>query len=412
MIARADGQVVLVAGAIEGERVRARIERVAKGTAFAAVEAVLVPSAARRAVTFDPRCGGCVYAHIAAGEQPAVKRTVLLDALRRGGRLEWSGALPVHAAGEEGYRMRARLHVRRRRAGFFREGTHELCDPAPTRQLLPATLQALADLLAVLPRPLAEELDSIEISENLPGDLRACHLVPADARRVPARAFAGVGLVDGVTGVTVADPASRRPVVLAGEPTVSDPLENLTGADAATPAPLVLRRHAPAFFQANRYLLRTLVSRVTAAVDASPAIDLYAGVGLFAIALAARGHDRVIAVEEDAVSGADLRVNAAPFRDTVEVEGTSVEHYLRRLRPPADATVIVDPPRTGLSRQALDGVLAARPRRVVYLSCDVATLARDLRRILDAGYAMTSLEAFDLFPNTAHVEALAVLDRQ
>jgi 23S rRNA (uracil1939-C5)-methyltransferase len=82
------------------------------------------------------------------------------------------------------------------------------------------------------------------------------------------------------------------------------------------------------------------------------------------------------------------------------------------LRFSGDSTVIVDPPRTGMSRAALDGVLAARATRLVYVSCDVATLARDLRRMLDAGYTLAHVEAFDLFPNTAHIETLAVLDRR
>jgi 23S rRNA (uracil1939-C5)-methyltransferase len=107
----------------------------------------------------------------------------------------------------------------------------------------------------------------------------------------------------------------------------------------------------------------------------------------------------------------DLSTNATPLGRRLIVERQPVEAFVRRLRLPDDGTIVVDPPRTGMSRAALDGVLAARAARLVYVSCDVATLARDLRRMLDAGYALTSLEAFDLFPNTAHVETLAVLDR-
>ena len=131
----------------------------------------------------------------------------------------------------------------------------------------------------------------------------------------------------------------------------------------------------------------------------------------------------MIAVEGDPSSARDLAANAeelaagasgtsgASPRHHLEVEHSSVEHYLDRHAStplPSSATLIVDPPRTGMSKQALDGVLRARASRLVYVSCDVATLSRDLRRMIDAGYRLDHLEAFDLFPNTAHVESLAV----
>ena len=106
------------------------------------------------------------------------------------------------------------------------------------------------------------------------------------------------------------------------------------------------------------------------------------------------------------MSAVDLAVNAAPFAARLRVTHASVERALADARGWNEGTVIVDPPRTGMSREAVDGLMAVRPRRIVYVSCDVATLARDARRFVDAGYAMGSLEAFDLFPNTAHVEGL------
>jgi 23S rRNA (uracil1939-C5)-methyltransferase len=151
---------------------------------------------------------------------------------------------------------------------------------------------------------------------------------------------------------------------------------------------------------------------VTRAVAPGPIVDLYAGVGLFSTVLAATGHAPVTAVEGDPVSSADLAVNARPFAGVLTVEAISVEAFLRTARIPPGATLLVDPPRTGVSREALDALLALRAPRVVYVSCDVATLARDLRRALDEGYALRTLEAFDLFPNTAHVESVAVLERQ
>ena len=114
----------------------------------------------------------------------------------------------------------------------------------------------------------------------------------------------------------------------------------------------------------------------------------------------------VPAVEGDPISAADLEANASAFASRVTVVHEPVESFLGRMGRQPDATLIVDPPRTGISRQAMDGVLASGARRIVYVSCDVATAARDARRLMDAGYRMGEVEAFDLFPNSGHVEVL------
>jgi 23S rRNA (uracil1939-C5)-methyltransferase len=159
-------------------------------------------------------------------------------------------------------------------------------------------------------------------------------------------------------------------------------------------------------------MMASLVGGVLAQAPASGAIvDLYAGVGLFALALAATGREPITAVEGDHTSINDLSENAKPFGDAVRAVHMSVEGFLRST-PPAPGAVIVDPPRTGVSREALERLLAWSPPHLVYVSCDVATLARDIRQAVDAGYSLTHIEAFDLFPNTAHVETLAVLARR
>jgi 23S rRNA (uracil1939-C5)-methyltransferase len=391
--------------------VRARIEREGRGVAFASVIDVLTPSPSRRPAA-DPGCGGHVYAHIAYADQPAIKRAVVLDALAHGGRLRFEGDLPVHASSEHGYRMRARLHVRHGRIGFFREGTHDICRAAASGQLLDATVASLDGLAAALPRQSFDGLDALELSENITGDERAVHLVWAERAR-PGLARGLAFPIAGITGVSAADPVTGLPRTVAGEPSVSDAISALlprTGAGAGSDARI--RRHAPSFFQANRYLLPELVSSVVRHAGPGPVVDFYAGVGLFALSIAAAGGGPVVAVEGDPISGSDLSANAAQFDGLVQVERAAVEDVVGRRRLPDGATLIVDPPRTGMSRAALDGVIAARAPRIVYVSCDVATLARDLRRLLDAGYGVEHLEAFDLFPNTAHVETVAVLERR
>ena len=138
---------------------------------------------------------------------------------------------------------------------------------------------------------------------------------------------------------------------------------------------------------------------------------MYAGAGLFSIAAGVLKSARVIAVEGDRHAAADLDANASASGAEVVAVREGVEAYVGR-GPSIHADVaIVDPPRTGMSREALEGVLALGAARLVYVSCDVATLARDARRLVDGGYSIDRIDAFDLFPNTPHVEALGVFSK-
>ena len=136
-------------------------------------------------------------------------------------------------------------------------------------------------------------------------------------------------------------------------------------------------------------------------------LDLYAGVGLFSVSLAASGRERITAVEGDRTSGHDLERNAAACGAAIRVVVGSVEQYVAGTKHRAQ-TIIVDPPRTGISKVAMDAVVRQRAARIVYVSCDPATMARDARRLVDGGYRLESLRAYDLFHNTPHVETLGV----
>jgi 23S rRNA (uracil1939-C5)-methyltransferase len=401
MIARHEGAIVLVAGAIPGEVVEAEVEKVQRGTGWAITRAVIerspdrVPDAADGTSPSDGGCGGCLFAHIQYERQRAIKAAIIDDAFRRLGRITLDAPVAVVPSPMDGYRMRARLHVRNGRIGFFREGTHSLCDAGPTRQLRPDTMavvQALAQSLQTLERDTVSE---IELSENLDASGRALHLELLPAAD-PSR-LAAITRLDGLTGATCAPPDTTRTMELWGSALVSDVVSGAT-----------LSRHARSFFQGNRFLLPPLVDHVLSHVTEGPVLDLYAGVGLFSLAASQAGRGPVVAVEGDHFSAADLRRNAAGRRD-VNVRGEPVERYL----PAATkaATIIVDPPRTGLSREALAGVVAVRAPKLVYVSCDIATLARDARLLLDAGYRLAGARAFDLFPNTAHVETVIAFAR-
>jgi 23S rRNA (uracil1939-C5)-methyltransferase len=393
MIGRVDGQVVLVGGAIPGERVQARIDRVGKGVAFAETVGLDEPSADRRTAFADPSCGGCTYSHIAYPRQLEIKGQVIADAFARIGRLTLPSVVTVKASPEHGYRMRARLHVRGGRFGFFREGTHDLCDARATHQLLPETCDVLERLASGIQSFGTDTVHGLELSENMTADQRVVHLDtsrPPDARLIE--------IVRSTPGLT--PPPFVTDTLTIGETTFT------------------LRRHALSFFQGNRFLLRDFVTHVVECLPAGGAVaDLYAGAGVFAVSAALTRGSRVVAVEGDRLAAEDLRTNAEAAGGRLTTAHQPVENFAAWLpsvanqtgRPAID-TVVVDPPRTGLSREALDGVLTLRAGRIVYVSCDVATLARDARRLVDAGYTIARADAFDLFPNTPHVETVVVFE--
>ena len=407
MIARHDGRVVLVSGAIPGERVRAVVERTRRDVMFARVRDVLEPHPDRRTPPGNPDCGGHAYAHIAYERQLALKSELIADGLRRLARLTWTAPIHVMPSALRGYRMRSRLHAKRGRLGFLREGSHTLCDAAGTGQLNDESIDALRGVEACLTGLDGGGVTEVELTENLAGDERAVH-VWMDATADPRR-LAALGDCAGIRGVTAGKPHGGVGETLGGDPTVADPLHAICPTEFDVP----LRRHAASFFQANRFLLGPLVTRVAALAGATPVLDLYAGVGPFSLALAGGGADRVVAVERDAASADDLEMNVrqADVARRVTPVRQSVEAFVGGDDGRRAGTIIVDPPRTGLSK----AVATALPRlgvpRIVYVSCDVATFARDAARLVSTGYRLSCLEAFDFFPQTAHVELVAALDR-
>jgi 23S rRNA (uracil1939-C5)-methyltransferase len=398
-LARHDGAIVLVAAAIPGETVEAEIENVQRGTMWAMTRRVLEASPDRVEPFCDWACGGTAYAHVRYERQCELKRDILHDAFRRIAHVALDHDPPMAPSPPYGYRMRARLHVRDGRLGFFREGTHDLCDAAVTRQLLPHTTDALRGLESALRAAPRGGVAEIEVSENRDATERACHLELAPGG--DPSLLAGVTKTDGLTGASCGSSHHARALTLWGSPTVSETIGSVR-----------LERHANAFFQGNRYLLEQLVSRVVMAVPPGRVVELYAGVGLFSAAIAARGEAEVIAVEGDPVSANDLKRNVAPFGSRVRPRHQGVETFLSSNRAlTRGATALVDPPRTGLSKEALEGMVMFAPPRIVYVSCDVATLARDTRALIARDYALTRIEAFDMFPNTAHVETLTIFDK-
>lgn len=426
MLARYEGRVVLVRGAIPGERILARIERVARDVAHGTVVNVIEPHTDRRQPLVDPACGGNTFAHITYKRQLGLKAEIVADGFSRIAGLTLPTPISIAPSPERGYRMRARFHARGGRVGFYREATHDLCDAATSGQLQPNAIQAVQAIAELLrDAKSADDVLGIELAENIAADERAIHLELRDESL--ARGLAEGIETNALTGLSWSVPTDGRTHVVLGIPYVIDGLDirplagsskTEVGAPGPTsqsfgvPGPIRVRRHVRAFFQGNRYLLSELVQRVLALAEEGPVIDLYAGVGLFAVSLASTRRDEVVAVESDSISALDLTANAASCERPFLSHHVSVEEFLHRTRDLSAHTVILDPPRTGLSRDASSSLGSRRPRRIVYVSCDVATLARDVKNLTQAGYRLNHVEAFDLFPNTAHVETIAVLDRQ
>jgi tRNA/tmRNA/rRNA uracil-C5-methylase (TrmA/RlmC/RlmD family) len=407
-LARLDGRVVLVSGGIPGERVRVAMERSGKGVAFARVIDVEEASPDRVVPVPDPQCGGLAFAHVAYDRQLALKRAIVEDALGRIGRLRDLPTIGTVGSPAREWRLRARLHAHGTHVGFYREGTHSLCDPASSGQLAPGLLELAQDTMTRVRPELARSVEAVVVSQTVRGDQQAVHLELS--RPLPRHGDIWLGPPSAdCTGVSAGLVTSRHLGVLHGHPWLRESMPALGVSGAPEDAGLI--RHAAAFFQGNRALLPHLVGHVLAAVPAdTPVVDLYAGVGLFGIAAAAAGTSAVTAVEGDAVSAEDLVANALPYGDRVRAVRGDVETFAReeatRL---AGSCVILDPPRTGLSPVVSAAIAAAALRRVIYVSCDPATLARDLQVLAGAGLHVEALTVFDLFPLTAHVETVVTL---
>ena len=403
-LARVEGRVVFVPRAHAGDRVRARVREVRPGWAEASLEEVLVPAPARRGAPcpYVPRCGGCVYQDLGYEAQLAAKEGVLRESLGRAGA-PWEGPTTVHPSPEEGWRLRASLHVAagedELRLGLREEGTRRVVDLERCLQLSEGMNEAWGELRSLLTEnpKLGARVGGIDLLESPDGSARVATLATTAPRR--ATRSPGVPRPERLTGFGLEEGRGRRHWLL-GTPYV----EMSVGA-------LSLRVHVRSFFQANRFLYESLASTV---VDLLPgpgrALDLYAGVGLFALPLAARDGGEVVAVERAPTAVEDARANVRRNRlEGVRIVRTDVRQALATTRPEPGERIVLDPPRTGLEREVVDLVAERRPSQVVYVSCDPPTLGRDLARFATRGYRPDTVELFDLFPDTFHLETVVRL---
>jgi 23S rRNA (uracil1939-C5)-methyltransferase len=409
-LARHEGLVVLLPRAIPAERVRARVETVERGYARAAVESVLEAAGSRRPspCPYVPACGGCAYQEIRYEDQLGIKSAILRESLGRAG-VTWEGELPVLSCPENAWRARASLHVEaghgRVVIGLHREGTHRIVDLEACLQLSAAMNRVVAALRGALAElgPRAAAVRGIELAESFDGR-QLVATVAADLPTSEAQSLARLGAAaPDLTGFGATLPRTSRRgrlfLGLRGEPFV---VSRVGG--------VALRSHVESFFQANRFLTPGLLETVARMVPAGgPVLDLFAGVGLFALPLASRG-DAFRAAEISEAAVEDARVNAeVAGLDPTRIERLDVGAALARWGVEPGERVVLDPPRTGAGPGVVRALVARRPARIVYVSCDPPTLGRDLRELLAAGYRLDALEAFDLFPDTFHLETVASL---
>ena len=373
-----DGRVVFVEYAVPGERVLAEIAAETSSYIEATTIEVREPSEQRvepRCQYFG-RCGGCQLQHISYGEQLRLKTGIVREQLRRIGRFEDAaidGVLQemIGMADPWAYRNHMRFTVRRDgEIGFMEHGSHRFLRIDHCEIALPAANRVLQDAQGRTMQTRALTVRAGEHSDEL--------LVQPKLRWRP----------------------HRRGNTRSGQTHYH---ELLRGAR--------YRVSSPAFFQVNSRQAERLIELVVArarAVQPRLVADAYSGVGTFAVALAQVVPD-VVTIEASAAAGDDAEVNLAPYDNVRRIVGT-VEEQLPALDPVPDV-VIVDPPRVGLDASVIDTIVESGVRRLVYVSCDPATLARDLRRLADGGMELSELQPIDMFPHTQHIECISTLDR-
>jgi 23S rRNA (uracil1939-C5)-methyltransferase len=368
-IGRLDDLVVFAEYGIPGEEVVVEIYRKHAGIASARVVEVLQasPDRVEAPCPYYGVCGGCHWQHISYERQLQLKRHVVQEQLRRIGKFD---SQPVNetvgAANPWGYRNHLRLSAGRQGdIGFMRRGSH---------RFLPIDRCLIAD-----PRI----NDAIALLQGKGAGLHQVEL------------RAGVNTGDLIVQPDMTD---REPSAPPGSTVYR---ESLLGRE--------FQISAPSFFQSNTPQAERLVQLVGEKLDPQPdelLVDAYAGVGTFA-ALFAADVRQVIGIEESPAAVADAAVNLAGLPNARFIEG-KVEAVLPALQEKPDA-VILDPSRVGCDPAVIEAIVRLAPHKLVYVSCDPATLARDLRLLVDGGFELRDVTPLDMFPQTYHIECVANL---
>lgn len=397
-----NGKAAFVPFVLPGEEVSVNLLEEKPGFARAALSEVLKSSASRATpqCPYFTTCGGCHYQHADYNAQLEIKSAVLRDTLRRTAKFEWQDEIVVHSAEPWNYRNRTRLKVRGGAAfcaGYYRISSHDLLAVEQCPVSSPAINRALAQLWQMgREQRIPAGVHEIEFFANH-DDSQLLIEVYGELDKTSAQALLQEmkAQISGTAGCAFFPSAQgSAPPAL----TVGDPFLNYAAGER------MFQVSAGSFFQINRYLIDDLVRTVTGDFSGKLALDLYAGAGLFANHLAAR-FDRVQAAETAPASFGDLKKNA--LRNVKQVSKTT-EQFLETHKAQPEL-VVVDPPRAGLGERTAKLLASLRAPAIAYLSCDPATLARDLRVLRESGYRVEAVHLFDLFPQTFHIECLVRL---
>jgi 23S rRNA (uracil1939-C5)-methyltransferase len=379
-LGRHDGRAVLVPYVLPGERVRVRSAAEKPGLVHAGLPEVLAASPERVAAPcpYFTRCGGCHYQHAPYEVQLARKRAILEDQLRRIGKFEPPPEIAVVAGEPWQYRNRVQLHIAQGRLGFREAQSHRLCAIESCPISSPAIQAAIVVLRGMLGDPRWPRF--LRVLELFTDETQMQLNVLETERPLAGRFFDWC--------------AERLPGLVRG------PLDYVASG-------YTWRVSKGSFFQVNRFLADRLVETALDGVEGASALDLYAGVGLFALPLARR-FAAVTAVEAGARAVDDLCFNAQCAGISLRAERGEAAAFLERLDTVPDFALL-DPPRAGIGKYMVARLAELRVPRLTIVSCDPATLARDLGGLLAAGYRIGRMTLVDLFPQTYHIETVVRL---
>ena len=410
----ADGRsmAVFVPFVLPGERVETEIAPGKAGFVRGSVSKLVEPSPERvdAPCPYFQRCGGCQYQHISYERQLHYKAGILRETLQRIAKIKLTSELQLHASPPWNYRNRTRLQVQTApefALGYYRFGSHEFLPVGECPISSPLINRVMARLIELQGCECPTGVEELELFADAEDDrLLAWAFCRRDAdvvtlrrwaesvrREVPA--LAGMTFFPSRRRSEEEEPADMKPLAQSG---ASEVLYRVQDAE--------YRVSAGAFFQVNRHLVNDLVSTVTGKTDGDLALDLYAGVGLFSVALARKFH-HIFGVEASQTSYADL-VHNSPAN--VKAVRARIEDFPRPARKRPDL-VVLDPPRAGVGKAVTRLLVELGAPRVRYVSCDPSTLARDLAPLLAAGYRIEEAHLFDLFPQTFHIESVMLLTR-
>lgn len=426
-VARVDGQVVFVPGALPGERCSVRIAHVGRSAVFAQLLSVLTPSVHRVEpdCPYFPRCGGCALRHMDYEQELALKQTHVQSCLTRIGGQTIS-ALPITGAAQtDDYRNKVQFPVQeqdgRPVAGFFSGKTHRVI-PVRHCRIQPDCADAIRGaVLAWMEQYHIRAYDEQTHAGYIrhiyirfgaeSGQILVC--IVANCAQLPKKKQLVAALLAAEPGITtiVFSPNTKKGNTVLG--TEFHPLYG-DGTITDTLCGLQFRLSAPAFYQVNHAQAERLYEKAVQLAGLTgneTVLDLYCGTGTITLCLA-RHAKKAIGVEIVPQAIEDAKFNAAQNgMENAEffcMDAGQAAKMLadRRTRP---NVIVVDPPRKGVSADVIEAIGTMAPQRVVYVSCDPATLARDLKLLTAAGYTLQTAEAFDLFPRCAHVETVCLL---